>query len=192
MRGARVFLALNRIEDIKKLKMFLISEGYDVMSYAQDGAGALRKIRALQPDIVIVDFELTGINGIEIAKIVEESKICPSVIVFSGNQDIILDSEGDYGFSYITRPFSRAAIIQTINLVINHFKRILKLENEIDQLKSTIETRKLIEKAKGIIMDTYGISEKEAFRKLQKQSMDRGISMRDLSQAIITANSIME
>lgn len=190
MSGARIFLALSHAADIDKLRSFLLSSGYEVIDYASDGSSAIRKIRALRPDTVMVDIDLPGLSGLEIAKIVEEDGICPAIIIKTADQRENLLGDELWDFAYIVRPISKAAIVQTVNLVITNYRKIQRLVKEIEDLKLTIEARKVIEKAKGIMMDIYGLGEKEAFRRMQKQSMDKGIPMKEIGEAIILAYEI--
>ncbi len=185
MLGAEIFLAMNRAADIQKLSSLLVSSGYKVVDSALDGASAIRKIRALVPDLVMVDYELPGVNGLDIAKIVEEDHICPAIVIRTADQGPILPGDDQWNFFYIVRPMTRSAIIQTVNLVLVNYRKIRRLEGKIEELKSTLETRKRVERAKGILMETQGLSEKEAFRRIQKQSMDKGVTMREVADSII-------
>ncbi len=191
MHRTRIVLALTDRQEMHKLKAFLTASGFDIVDECQDGASAIRRIRTLRPELIVVDYELPALSGMEIAKIAEEDAIAPTIIVKGQDQGNILLSPGDdWEFNYLYRPITKAALLQTIHLVRMNYHKVVKLEQEVRHLRDTLETRKLIEKAKGILMRKYDIDEQEAYRRVQKQSMDKGMSMKELSLAIVVASEV--
>jgi len=191
MRGAKVCLAMLDSQEMEKMQQFLQAYGFQVVDMSSDGSSAIRRIRTLRPDLIIADYNLHGINGEEIARIAEEDHIAPAIII-RPNEQLTLWSSSDKGwdYSYLYRPITKSALIQTIQLVFMNYKKMEDLRVQIDKLKGDLESRRLVEKAKGILMEKHGLSEQEAYRRMQKNSMDRGLSMKELSRAIITASEM--
>jgi response regulator NasT len=191
MEAARIVLAMNNETSIAKLKMILVESGFSIIDQAKDGNECLRKIRALKPDIVLLDYGLPLQNGFEVAKIAIEDKICDVILLVTGSQETIAEGLKSYsGFVSMTKPLNRLALVNSIELMIRNRKRIKELEKEIDELRASLDTRKEVEKAKGLLMNHMGLSEAEAFKRIQKQSMDRGIPMKEIAKAIILAYDI--
>jgi AmiR/NasT family two-component response regulator len=191
MRGAKVCLAMLDSQEMEKMQQFLQAYGFQVVDMSSDGSSAIRRIRTLRPDLIITDFNLHGISGEEIARIAEEDHIAPAIII-RPNEQISLWNSSDRGwdFAYLYRPISKSALIQTIQLAFMNYKKVEALQGQINKLKGDLESRRLVEKAKGILMEKHGLPEQEAYRRMQKNSMDKGLSMKELAQAIITASEM--
>jgi len=189
--GIRVCLALSQIEEMKKLKLFLSQQGFSVVDESTDGSTALRNIKTLHPDLVIADAGLSGINGIKLAEILDEEEIAPVIVVTSSTKEgLWVDLKQPQKVAFLQRPITKAGLLQTIQLVLISYRQQKSLKEEIKRLKEQLEDRKIIEKAKGIIMDKYTMTEKEAYRFLQKRSMDTGTPLRELARAIILAHQL--
>jgi len=191
MEAARIIIAMSSDTSIVKLRNILVESGYIVADQAKDGHECLRKVRALKPDIVIADFNLPLMNGYELARVVIEDKLCDIILIASIEQEtIISDLRAEDGFACLIKPIVKSAFINMIELIIKNKRKIRELEKEIENLKASLDTRKEVEKAKGLLMKQLGLSEAEAFKRIQKQSMDRGIPMKDIARAIILAYDI--
>jgi len=191
METARIILAMSSDTSISKLKAILIESGFSVIEQAKDGQECLRKIKALKPDIVILDYSLPLQNGCDIAKIAIDDDICDVILLVSGTQDSLMSElKTQNGFVCMTKPLNKIALINAIELMVKNKKKIINLEKEIEELKASLDTRKEVEKAKGLLMNHMGLSESEAFKRIQKQSMDRGIPMKEIAKAIILAYDI--
>ncbi|SHE70485.1 response regulator receiver and ANTAR domain protein [Caldanaerobius fijiensis DSM 17918] len=167
------------------LKSILIQNGYFVYE-TQDGSSTVRLARSLKPDLVILDNNIIGISGFEIIKIFEEGRISP--ILFISNtigKEFMEELREKCNFTYVTRSLDRNSLVQIIDYIIYNSKKIAKMLDEIDQLKRTIESRKKIEKAKGLLMKVKGMSEDDAYKYMRKRSMDKGIPMEQIADAII-------
>ncbi len=191
MIGIRICLALNQIEEMKKIKLFLTHQGFSVIDESTDGAAALRSINVLHPDLIIADAELPGINGIRLAKIMDEDDVAPVIVISSSSKEGLWVDSGQFqGVTFLQRPITKSGLMQTIQLSLMNYRKQKNLKDEIKRLKEQLEERKLIEKAKGIIMDKLGVTEKEAYRRLQKQSMNTGTPLRELAKAIILTHQL--
>ena len=182
MERRRVFIAHRNKKFIKRIRHVLTEAGYNVVGTAVDAGSALRKIRTLKPDLAVIDMDLPTMGGLQLAGIIDESRLS-DVILIAGNASI----DQDISFPFISKPITKSTLLQSVNLVFINRQRIKKLEREIDKLKDILENRKYIERAKGILMRDLGLTEQEAFRRIQKESMDRGLPMKDVARAIITA-----
>lgn len=175
----------------KNLKSILTKLGYWVVGEAADGLSALKMIRSRQPDLLVIEAVLQGMNGLEVAKILHEDKLAPVLVITSKYTQAMLEKakEARVG-SLLLKPVEETMLMSAIELTLANYKEIVKLENKIEELKETLESRKLVEKAKGILMETMGLSENEAFKRMQKQSMNKRISMRQVAEAVILAQNL--
>ena len=186
MKKTSVLLADKDEVSLQNLKMVLEGQGYQVISLVKDGRTALKQVQDLKPDIVILEYELLLLDGLEVAKIVEEQKLSSVVLISAQkNKDIIDLTKENWVFGYLIKPFDAVTLCLTIETAIKNFRKIMILEKELGKLKDSLESRKKIEKAKGILMKDFKITESEAFRRLQKMSMDKRTSMEKISEAII-------
>ena len=186
MDSARILIAMSSDQSNIKMKAILVEAGFLVIDQAADGQDCLRKIRSCIPDLAILDLNLALMNGYEVAKVVLEDDICDIVIISSIEHEGMLGSIKKYNnFISLTNPVNKAVLSNTLELMIKNRKRIKELEKEINDLKFTLDTRKEVEKAKGLLMKHLGLPENDAFKRIQKQSMDRGIPMKEIAKAII-------
>jgi len=177
----------------KNLKATLAKADYLVIGEAEDGITAIKLIRSRQPDLVITDAFLPGMNGLEVARIVHDDKLAPVVLTCSAyNMDVLEKAKEAQVFGFVVKPVDEQTIIPIIEIALNSYREVTRLEGEIRSLKDTLETRKTVERAKGILMETLGLSEVEAFRRIQKQSMNKRLSMRAVAEAIILAHQLNE
>ena len=191
MDSARILIAINNNVLVAKLKTILMEDGFIVIDQAVDGPDCLRKIRTLRPDILILEYNLPIMNGLEVSKVALEDKICEVVLLASLEQGNLLeDIREEAGFVSLVKPVSKMLLTRTLEIMLKNSRRIKQLEKEIEELRSNLNTRKEVEKAKGLLMVKLGLSEHDAFKRIQKQSMDRGISMKEIAKAIILAYDI--
>lgn len=191
METVRILIAMNNDTSIAKLKAILLEAGLSVVDLAKDGHECLRKARALRPDLVVLDYNLPLMNGFDVAKVTVEDKISDAILLVTDAQKSLMNAlKSENGFAYMTKPLNKLGLINTIDLMYKSKKRIRELESEIEDLKATLDTRKEVEKAKGLLMRHLNLSEPEAFKRIQKQSMDRGIPMKEIAKAIILAYDI--
>ncbi|MGE5472967.1 MAG: ANTAR domain-containing response regulator [Ignavibacteriales bacterium] len=192
MNIVRVLVALAAGEpQLLKLRNMLTEHGYDVVSIARDGHECIRKARMHRPDIALIDYDLIQYTGCEVAKILSDDEICSVILLLNETQkSLINENAGEWNLAYLLKPINISGLISTIELTLKSNKKIKSLEKEVQGLKDIIETRKIIEKAKRILMKKFNISEDEAFRKIQKQSMDKRLQMIDIAKSIIVLYDI--
>jgi response regulator NasT len=191
MFGIRVVIADSDQRTLKEMKSLLTRVGYIVAGEATDGMTALKLIRNTLPDMVILDTDLHGMSSTEVLNNIDGGKLAAVVMTASYQQkDLLVKLKHHWIFGFIVKPFSENNLYSVLNLALNNYKRTIELEKEVDKLKATLETRKVVDKAKGILMTTMEISEEQAFRKIQKQSMDKGKPMRAVAEAIMLAHDL--
>jgi two-component system, response regulator PdtaR len=173
------------------LKEMLTGLGYLVVGEAGDGLSAVNLGRELKPDLVIMDIKMPDLDGIAAAKILTEERISPVLLLTAFSQTELIEGAKEAGVvGYIVKPFRESELVPAIEIALSRFKEFRVLEKEAQNLRETLETRKLVERAKGILMDTQGLKEAEAFRKIQKLSMNTRKSMREIAEAVLLAHEV--
>lgn len=177
----------------KNLKSMLTKLGYWVIGETGDGLSALKMVRTREPELVILDSAISGMDGFEVAKIIHEDKLAPVVILTSTYSPGMVERAREARVSaLLPKPVDEISIVPAIELALANYGEIVKLESKLNDLKELLETRKILERAKGILMETMGLSEAEAFRRMQKQSMNKRVSMRQVAEAVILAQNLKE
>ncbi len=173
------------------LRKTLENMGHQVVAEAGDGAKAVELARELKPDILILDIKMPEMDGIEAAKVVTTEGIAPILLLTAYSQKDLVDRAKDAGvFAYLVKPFKEADLLPAMEIAISRYEEFVELENEVSDLENKLDTRKSVDRAKGILMDQYGLKEQEAFRRIQVQSMNTRKSMREIAEAIIIAHSV--
>ena len=168
----------------------LEEEGWSVVGEAPDGNRAVELVEELAPDLVILDVKMPGLDGISVAERIAEKRLAPVVILTAFSQRELVERARDAGaMAYVVKPFTKADLVPAIEMAVSRHQEITQLELEVTDLQGRLETRKLVDRAKGVLQTTYGMSEPEAFRWIQKTSMDRRLTMREVAQAIIAGSS---
>lgn len=169
----------------RDLRALLTTWGWTVVGEAEDGAGMLRLVRGSHPDVVIVDEELEGMDGLEVARMLGSEYAV--VLVTPYPQGRALDALQDlWVFGLVARPLDETSLRLALALAAAGFYKVRRLEREVARLQEKLETRKVVERAKGILMEVLGLTEAEAYQRMQRQSMNRRASMRTIAEAIIT------
>jgi AmiR/NasT family two-component response regulator len=189
MEQPRVIVADDESIVRMDLREMLESLGYLVVGEAGDGESAVHLSRELKPSIVIMDIKMPGMDGIEAGRILTEERIAPVLLLTAYSQQDLVDRARDAGvMAYIVKPFHEADLAPAIEVALRRWSEFRALEREVEDLKEALETRKLVDRAKGILMDTQGLSEADAFRRIQKTSMDQRKPMKDVAEAIVLAH----
>ena len=173
------------------LKETLVGLGYLVVGEAGDGVSVINLARELRPDLVIMDIKMPKLDGIQAAKVLTEEKIAPVLLLTAYSDRELVDRAREAGVvNYIVKPFQEKELLPAIEIALARYAEFREMDREITDLKDTLETRKLVERAKGVLMDTQGLKEQEAFRKIQQLSMNTRKSMREIAEAIIIAHNV--
>jgi response regulator NasT len=175
------------------IKEMLTTLGYLVVGEAGDGVSAVNLARELRPDLVIMDIKMPGMDGIAAAKVLTEEKVAPVLLLTAFSQQDLVERAKEAGVvGYIVKPFREAELVPAIEIALARFQEFQALEKETADLKETLETRKLVDRAKGLLMDTHGLTEAEAFRKIQKMSMNTRKPMKEIAEAILLTHQMEE
>jgi two-component system, response regulator PdtaR len=175
------------------LREMLTNLGYLVVGEIGDGRSAVNLARELRPDIVIMDIKMPDMDGIEAARILTEERVAPVLLLSAYSQQELVTRARDAGVAgYLVKPFRENDLTPAIEVALARFSEFRALEREIGNIKETLETRKIVERAKGILMDTQGLNESEAFRRIQKMSMNNRKPMKAVAEAIILAHQVGE
>lgn len=173
------------------LRRTLENMGHIVIGEAGDGAQAVEITRELKPDVAILDIKMPNMDGIDAAKVISTEGIAPVLLLTAYSQKDLVERARDAGvFAYLVKPFKEADLMPAIEIAIARYEEFLEMEKEVSDLENKLETRKAVDRAKGILMDQYGLKEQDAFRRIQVQSMNTRKSMREIAEAIIIANSV--
>ncbi|MBM3131372.1 MAG: response regulator [Chloroflexi bacterium] len=188
MERTRVIIADDESVIRADLREMLTTLGYLVVGEAGDGQSAVNSARELKPDIVIMDIKMPQMDGIEAAKILTQEKIAPVLLLTAYSQRDLVDRAKEAGVvGYLVKPFREQEIGPAIDIALARFQEFRELEKQVGDLNETLETRKIVDRAKGILMDTQHLTEAEAFRKIQKMSMNTRKPMKEIAEAIILA-----
>lgn len=173
------------------LKETLVGLGYLVIGEAGDGVSVINLARELRPDLVVMDIKMPKLDGIQAAKVLTEERIAPVLLLTAYSDRELVDRAREAGVvSYVVKPFRDAELLPAIEIALARYGEFREMDKQIDDLKESLETRKLVDRAKGILMDTQGLKEQEAFRKIQQLSMNSRKSMREVAQAILLTSQI--
>jgi len=166
--------------------------GHNVVAEAADGAQAIEATRLHKPDVVIMDIKMPVMDGIEAARTILAEIPCAILFLSSYNeQELVQQASTTGALAYLMKPFRKEDLAPALEMAIARFRQIQNQKREIDDLKDTIETRKLIERAKGILMDRHGMSEEEAFKRIHFQARNQNKKMREIAQSIVTAADLI-
>lgn len=168
----------------------LCEEGYDVVGEAGDGEQAVQMARELAPDLVVLDVKMPVLDGLSAAEQIGKAGLAPCVMLTAFSQAELVERARDAGaMAYVVKPFTKADLVPAIEIAVSRYAEIKALEAEVADLSERFETRKHIDRAKGVLMTQLGLSEPEAFRWIQKTSMDRRLSMREVADAVVSGIS---
>jgi response regulator NasT len=167
----------------------LREEGYDVVGEATDGQQAIELAEKHKPDLVILDIKMPVLDGITAAERIADARIAPVVILTAFSQRELVERARDAGaMAYLVKPFTKADLIPAIEIAVSRYAEVAALEIEVDDLTQRLETRKLVERAKGLLQTDYDMTEPEAFRWIQKTSMNKRMSMRAVADSVLTGS----
>jgi len=191
MDRTRVIIADDEALIRLDLREMLTNQGYLVVGEVADGHSAVNQARELRPDIVIMDIKMPDMDGIEAAKILTEERIAPVVLISAYSQRELVERAREAGVvTYLVKPYREEDLAPAVEVALARFREFQDLQKQMTDLQQALETRKLVDRAKGILMDKQGLREADAFRKIQRMSMDNRKPMKDVAEAIILAHQV--
>jgi response regulator NasT len=184
--ATRVLVAEDEAIIRMDLAEMLGEAGYDVVGQAGDGEQAVELARSLRPDIVIMDVKMPVMDGLTAAEQIGAERICPVVMLTAFSQTELVERARDAGvMAYVVKPFTRSDVTPAIDIALSRWAELKALEDEVADLGERLETRKAVDRAKGVLMTKLKISEADAFRWIQKTAMDRRMGMREVADAVV-------
>jgi two-component system, response regulator PdtaR len=181
----RVLIAEDETIIRMDLREMLQDEGYEVLE-AADGEAAVRMAREQRPDLVILDIKMPVLDGLSAARTIADERIAPVLILTAYSQRELVQSATDAGaMGFLVKPFQRQDLLPAIEIAMGRYQQIAALADEVGDLTERLEARKLVDRAKGVLMDRYRLSEGDAFRFMQKAAMDRRVGLREIAEGII-------
>lgn len=161
--------------------------GHTVVGEAADGVEALELVRREKPDIVLLDIKMPRLDGIHAARMIGHEKLAPVLLLTAYSQQDIVDQAKDSGvLGYLVKPISPVNLFPAIEIAISQFRRQQEVAKQLDTMNEQMETRKLVDRAKGILMDLYHLPEEEAYRRLQQYSMKHRRSLKEVASAVLS------
>ncbi|ROR91425.1 response regulator receiver and ANTAR domain protein [Nocardioides aurantiacus] len=186
-RRPRVVIAEDEALIRMDLAEMLEEEGYDVVGQAEDGERAVELATELRPDLVILDVKMPRLDGIAAAEQIARARIAPVVILTAFSQRDLVERARDAGaMAYLVKPFDQGDLVPAVEMAMSRFAELRQVESEVADLTERLETRKVVDRAKGVLQESLGLSEPESFRWIQKTAMDLRLSMRQVAEGVVT------
>lgn len=183
---ARIIIADDESIIRMDLREMLSHLGYEVIAEAADGRQAVELARKLLPDLIVMDIKMPELDGIAAADELSRDRIAPVVLLTAYSENALIGRAKDAGVcGYLVKPFRETELMPVIELALARFAETRQLEQEVTDLREALETRKLVERAKGVLMEVHGLREADAFNRMRKTSMDNRKSMREVAEAIL-------
>ena len=169
------------------LKETLEEEGYEVVGETGRGDKAVDLVRELRPDLAILDIKMPGMDGIEAARLITKDRICGVLVLTAFSQREVIEQARDAGaLAYLVKPFQKTDLVPAIEVAIARFREMQALNGEVDALEEQLETRKSIDRAKGILIDQCSMSESDAYGFIQRGAMTHRSTMKAVADMVIS------
>ena len=186
MESLRILIADNESIIRMDLKELLEEAGHEVVGEAADGLKAVELTRKLKPDLVIMDIKMPVRDGIDAASEIAAKRLAPVVMLTAFSQRDFVEKARDAGaMAYLVKPFTKADLVPAIEVAVSRYQEVKSLESEVATMQDRLETRKLVERAKGLLMEKQNLSEPEAFKWIQRAAMDRRTTMKAVAQVVV-------
>jgi two-component system, response regulator PdtaR len=192
MAATRILIAEDNDLVALTLEEQLKSQGYDVIGIARTGIEATDLASRLRPDVIIMDIRMPEMEGTEAAARINQANPTPILMLTAyTDRDTIRKAEAAGALGYLVKPVNEAELSPAINIALARFRELQSLRNQVNELEESLEARKIIERAKGILMQRLGLSERDAYERLRQRARDKRAKMRDIAQAIIEAEELL-
>jgi response regulator NasT len=168
------------------LRETLEEEGYEVVGETGRGDKAVELVRSLRPDLAILDIKMPHMDGLEAARIISQERICGVLMLTAFSQREVVEDARDAGaLAYLVKPYQKSDLIPAIEVAIGRFRELQQLTGEVDALGEQLEARKIIDRAKGVLIDECGLKESEAFTFIQRTAMSERSRMREVAERVL-------
>ena len=186
MNAIKIVIADNESIIRMDLRELLEEAGHEIVGEAVDGRRAVDLTRKYRPDLVIMDIKMPEMDGIAAAKIIAQEKLAPVLLLTAFSQPEIVERAKDSGvLAYLVKPVRESNLFPAMEIALSRFQEMQALESELDNVKNSLEMRKTLDRAKGILMDAYNLSEAEAYRRIQQYSMIKRKTIKEIAESII-------
>jgi len=190
MTAGRILIAEDEAIPRMGLRELLEDQGYEVIGEAADGRTAVELARQLHPDLVVMDIMMPELDGIAASRILSEERLAPVLLVTAYNDRELIERAKDAGvFAYVAKPFTEQHLVPQIELALARFAEFQALVEEAGNARAALETRRIVDRAKALLMSAHGLSEADAYRRIQRLSMNNRRTMRDIAEAILLTQS---
>lgn len=188
MKPLNIVIADNESIIRMDLRELLEEAGHTVVGEAVNGRKAIELTRIMKPDLVIMDIKMPEMDGIAAAKVISDEGIAPVLLLTAFSQSEIVERAKDSGvLAYLVKPIQESSLFPAMEIAMSRWQEMKELEGELEQVKDSLELRKTLDRAKGILMAAHGISESEAYRRIQRYSMMKRKSIKEVAEAILRA-----
>ncbi len=171
------------------LRESLEEAGYEVVAEAADGAEALELARKERPDVAVLDVKMPRMDGIQAAEAITKERICPVLMLTAYDEPQLVSRAADAGvMAFLSKPFHERDLMSALEVAKARFDQVIALKEEVGKLEDSLESRRLVDRAKALLMETRGMTEPQAFRAIQKTAMNQRKTMKELAEAIIIAH----
>lgn len=188
----KVFIAEDEAVILTSFKLMVKEMGYSIAGSAANGKDALEKIQRTQPDLILMDINLPERDGLSVLEEVNQNRVIPSIIVSGEFSEVLVDRANEAGvFGYLLKPIDEKQLEVTIKVALRRFEEFREMSDKHENLSLALKERKLVERAKGILMDRFGVKESEAMKQLQKKSMDKNKKLAVIAREIIDAEKLL-
>ena len=171
------------------LRETLEEEGYEIVAETGRGDEAVELARSMRPDLAILDIKMPGMDGLEAARLITDERLCGVLVLTAFSQRDFIEQARDAGaLAYLVKPFQKSDLVPAIELAIARFRELSALADEVKGLEEQLETRKVVDRAKGLLMDRHGLSEQEAFSFIQKRAMSERTKMKTIAERVVAGD----
>jgi response regulator NasT len=193
MERAKIIIAAPQ-NVLSSVKNQLTASSFTILDSCVSGNETLRKVTALLPDIIITDYNLTDMTGLDLAKAAEHLHICPVIVLANQTQSEYVEElkKNSLDIFCITKPINPLVLNHTLSLILRLTRRMHEFENQVDELKQQIEDRKVIERAKGILMEKFNMTENQAYKEMQKKAMNSSKPLAQIARTIVDMFKLIE
>ncbi|MCR5758017.1 MAG: response regulator [Selenomonas sp.] len=187
-KSLRIVIADNESLIRMDIREMLEDAGHEVVGEAITGRKAVELTRQHRPDLVLMDIKMPEMDGIKAARKISEAKLAPVILLTAFSQaDIVAQAKDSGVLGYLVKPVQESQLFPAMEIALSRWQEVQGLEDELEKLKDSLETRKLIDRAKGIIMAAHKLGEQEAYRRMQQYAMQKRVTIKDVAQSIIRA-----
>ncbi|MEW6064548.1 MAG: ANTAR domain-containing response regulator [Bacillota bacterium] len=186
----RIVIASGDKNELEQLRQMLPRLSYRVVGEAGSGMNALKAVRTTSPEVVLLDDRLPVLDGMQVAKILTEENLAPAVLMVSQGNKALVERAREVASAFLMRPYLEDQVYAAVEAAAASYKRYTQLQQQLNELQETLKSRKIVERAKGLLMKRKGFTEEQAFKAIQQTAMKKRTTMKSVAEAIITAYEI--